>query len=133
VVDDLIGRGEDGGVGGSTVSAAALVAVVTLAGCGSDPHAAPRRASVAEFCAAGYQFSQARGFDDGLDAARRLRDTGTPKGIPADARRGFELVVGLVAGAKDQGDLRQRYGRLSERQKRTVEALDGYIRKTCAE
>lgn len=118
-------------MGRSTVSAAALVAVMALAGCGSDPHAAPRSASVAEFCAAGYQFSQAQGLHDGLEAARKLRDTGTPRGIPADARRGFEVVVALVAGAKDRRDLQQRYGRLSERQKKGVEALDGYITKTC--
>jgi hypothetical protein len=104
---------------------------MALAGCGADPHAAPRNASVAEFCAAGYRFSQARGFDDGLDAARKLRDTGTPKGIPAEARQGFELVVGLVTRAKDKGDLQQRYARLSERQKKSVSALDGYITRTC--
>jgi hypothetical protein len=100
-----------------------------LVGCGSS--GIPTGASVKDFCGAGDKFSSATKFSDGVTAAGRLHDTGTPKGIPADARTGFELVVDLVTGSTDKADLEERYNKLSDKQKKSVEALDSYITKTC--
>lgn len=107
---------------------AVLAAVVVLAGCGGG---IPTDASVKDFCAAGERFSAATKFDEGTKAAERLRDTGTPEGIPKDARKGFEEVVSLVTKAKDAQHLQKRYEKLTAKQKKSVEALDAYIEKTC--
>lgn len=112
------------------VSCAAVVAAgALLAGCGSS--GIPTDASVKDFCKAGDAFSAVTKFDEGVKAARDLRDTGTPKGIPADARAGFELVVQMVADAKDQKDLEKRYDKLTTEEKKSVNALDGYITTSC--
>lgn len=108
--------------------AAAVLATVAVAGCGGG---IPTDASVKDFCAAGERFSEATKFDEGIKAAERLRDTGTPKGIPKDARAGFEEVVSLVTGSKDTKDLQKRYEKLTTAEEKAVEALDAYIEKTC--
>lgn len=112
---------------------ASLGAVTTagflLVACGST--GIPTDASMKDFCKAGDEFSAVTKFDEGVKAARDLRDTGTPKGIPADARAGFELVVQMVADAKDQTDLEKRYDKLTTEEKKSVNALDGYITKSC--
>ena len=114
------------------VAAAGLLACLALAGCGSTAVAGiPAGASVKSFCAASATFARSTQFDQGVKAADKLRDTGTPKGIPADARHGFELVVDIVTKAKDKGDLEKRYTALTEKQKKSVAALDAYITKTC--
>jgi outer membrane murein-binding lipoprotein Lpp len=116
-----------------TVLCAALVAGVALSGCASSspPKGNPAAATTKEFCASANLFSKATEFADGLKAAKELKDTGTPKGIPDDARAGFEVVVTLVTGSKDQADLVARYGKLTAEKKKSVNALDTYISKTC--
>lgn len=109
-------------------SAAAVLAAVAVAGCGGG---IPTDASVKDFCAAGERFAEVTEFDEGTEAAERLRETGTPEGIPKEARDGFEEVVTLVTGSKDTEDLQQRYDKLSDTQQKSVEALDTYIEKTC--
>jgi hypothetical protein len=107
----------------------ALVAAgVLLAGCGA---AIPTDASVKSFCKTTGTFSTATQFSDGVKAAKKLHDTGTPKGISGSARDGFELVVALVTDAKGQTDLEKRYNKLTDKQKKSVAALDAYITKTC--
>jgi hypothetical protein len=106
-----------------------LVAALTLAGCGGS--GIPADASVKDFCKAGDSFATATKFSQGVKAARKLHDTGTPKHIPAGARHGFELVVGMVTDAKDQSDLEKRYQKLTAAQKKSIADLDGYIAKTC--
>lgn len=101
-----------------------------LAGCGG-PSGIPTDASVRDFCAAGGAFATTSEFSQGVKAAARLHDTGTPDGIPDDARHGFELVVDLVTTARDKADLEQRYQELSAKQKKSIEALDGYISENC--
>jgi hypothetical protein len=91
----------------------------------------PTNASVKDFCKAGRTFATANRFDAGVEAAGRLHDTGTPQDIPSDARAGFELVVTLIGDARDQADLSRRYQQLTAEEKKSVEALDGYIAKTC--
>lgn len=109
--------------------AASVVSGVLLVSCGSS--GIPTDASLKDFCKAGEEFSTVTKFDDGVKAASDLHDTGTPKGIPADARDGFELVVQLVTDAKDQADLEKRYNKLTAKEKKSVNALDGYIAKSC--
>ena len=108
--------------------AALVVAGTTLAGCGSG---IPTDASKKDFCAAGAKFAAANELAAGVKAARTLRDTGTPKGIPADARKGFELVISLVTGSKTSAELQRRYEKLTDAQKKSVASLDAYIKKTC--
>jgi len=107
---------------------AVTTAGLLLAACGSS--GIPTDASVKDFCKAGEKFSTVTKFDDGVEAAADLHDTGTPKGIPADARDGFELVVQIVTDAKDQADLEKRYNKLTDSEKKSVNALDGYIAKS---
>jgi len=107
----------------------AAVLATTVAGCGGG--GIPTDASVKDFCKAGQTFAAANKFDAGVKAAKNLHDTGTPKGIPTQARSGFELVVKLITESKDQTDLERRYKVLSERQKQSVGSLDTYINKTC--
>jgi hypothetical protein len=113
-----------------TRAAAAALATLVLAGCGSGG-GIPTSASEKDFCAAADGFAKATRFDQGLKAADRLRDTGTPKGINTEARSGFELVVDLVTESKDKADLEKRYAALTDKQKRSVTALDAFITRTC--
>jgi hypothetical protein len=106
----------------------AIASCAVLAGCGS---AIPTDASVKGFCSAGEKFSNATKFADGVAAAEKLHDTGTPKDISAGARDGFELVVTLVTDAKDKNDLLKRYDKLTKKEKASISALDTYITKTC--
>ncbi len=108
---------------------AVATAGVLLVACGSS--GIPTDASLKDFCKAGEEFSTVTKFDDGVKAAADLHDTGTPKGIPADARDGFELVVQIVTDAKDQADLEKRYNKLTDSEKKSVNALDGYMAKSC--
>jgi hypothetical protein len=112
------------------LGAGAIIAgCALLAGCGGG--GIPEDASVKDFCKAGDSFSKATKFPDGVKAANGLHDTGTPKGIPHDARDGFELVVRLVTDSDDQADLEKRYKKLTATQKKSVQQLDAYIAKTC--
>jgi hypothetical protein len=115
------------------VHLAAALASVTVLGtaltaCGAD---IPDDASAKDFCASSQTFATAHSFPAGVKAAGKLHHTGTPKGIPADARAGFELVVTLVGDAEDQNDLEKRYKALTAKQKGSVDALDAYITSTC--
>ena len=108
---------------------AAVTCGSVLVACGSS--GIPADASVKDFCAASDKFSSVTKFEDGAKAAADLHDTGTPKGIPAEARAGFELVVGMITDAKDQADLEKRYNKLTAEERESVNALDGYIAKSC--
>ncbi len=69
-------------------------AAVLLAGCGGpDGSSAPKDASVQDFCKVvnGLDTSDPKGF------AEDLAETGTPKDIPSEARRGFEIMVDNAA------------------------------------
>jgi hypothetical protein len=106
-----------------------MIVATLLTGCGGS--GIPTHASAKDFCSVGEEFSNATKFSDGVAAAKKLHDTGTPKGIPADARDGFVLVVSLVTNAKDKDELLKRYDKLSAKDKKSVSALDAYIQKTC--
>jgi hypothetical protein len=110
--------------------ASAIAAGALLAGCGGGGDI-PADASVKDFCKASGTFAKATAFAAGVKAADDLHDTGTPKGIPDDARDGFELVVKLVTESDDQADLEKGYELLTAAKKKSVEQLDAYIAKTC--
>jgi hypothetical protein len=108
---------------------AAFASGAVLVGCGSA--GIPADASVKDFCTASNKFATVTKFADGVKAADKLHDTGTPKSVPADARSGFELVVRLVTDSKNQAGLEKSYNKLTDAEKKSVDALDAYITKTC--
>ena len=110
--------------GRALAAGTAALALAVVAGCGGGT-------SVASFCEAGEDFSTASEFDQGVKAAQRLDETGTPDDMPRAAREGFEVVVGVVTEAQDQDDLQERYAELTAEDKDSVEALDEYIKDTC--
>ena len=70
--------------------AAAGIALASLAACGGpDGSAAPKDASVEDFCAVIGDLD----LSDPRTLVDDLAETGTPEGIPADARAGFEVMI----------------------------------------
>ena len=91
----------------------AVLVTISAAGCGDDSDGgsdgsgggggdrpqgseAPRDASVEDFCAT---FEEAA-MISGDEAAEKLAATGTPPGIPDDARRGFEYLIDHPEGGE---------------------------------
>lgn len=99
--------------------ATAAVAALTLTGCGGGPDGAdaPKDASVAAFCEVveGMDASDPEGF------AEDLAEIGTPKGIPADARAGFEA---MVANATEE--------KISDGEQDKISTFLAYFTSTCA-
>jgi len=87
----------------SAIALGAVAALtVSLTACGDDASSAPKSASKADFCKAWEGDSSMNNIKEGdykgmVDAIHKMADnlkkTGTPKGIPADAREGFEVEV----------------------------------------
>jgi hypothetical protein len=122
--------------------ACAVFTAFTLSACGGPP----TDASVADFCAAVNDKSWAAGLDAGssgkeiVGALGQWRDdlerTGTPDGIPGDARKGFEITVDTLGSLKasDFGspdDLANLDDDLSGDEQDQVDALTDYSTKTC--
>ena len=105
------------------LSAATLV----LAGCQS----IPQDADVAAFCSEGEKFSASTNWADGVRAAKKLQETGTPQGIGKSARSGFVELVDRVLDSESGGDFRSRTKSLSEAERKHLVALSDYIKKTC--
>ena len=109
-----------------------LVAVVLTTGL-SGCQDIPKTASVRDFCSAGEKFSASTKFDQGVAAAKKLADTGTPKGIPRAARDGFVQLVDRVLDAKDGQDFIKKSKKLDATEQKNLRALDAYIKKTCVD
>lgn len=105
----------------------ALGLALGLSGCRS----IPKSASVKDFCSAGEKFSASTTFGQGVSAAKKLAATGTPKGIPADARDGFVQLIDRVLDAKDGQDFMRKTKKLNSDERKNLKALDAYIKKTC--
>lgn len=131
--------------------AATLVLVAgTTVGCGGgdsskDSGGAPAAASESEFCdtftaftedmAASSSDKTADQIKTAKDAVAKLADVGTPKGIPADARDGFEIFIDTIKGIDDnasQEDLQSIDSDLSEADNKKVTAFTTYYSDTCA-
>lgn len=121
---------------------ATVLLAVSLTACGGPP----TDASEKDFCDALDDLSWSDGLDadstgaeivDALQAwADRLEDTGTPKGIPDDARDGFEITIDTVHGLEgddfeNADDLGSVEDNLSTEDQEKVDALTDYQDQTC--
>lgn len=125
-----------------------LLLGAALTGCGgADASAAPQDATRADFCDAyASQVETLATLDPQKDADRAVaglqdwaeqgRDVGTPKDMPADARRGFETIVEEIsaldpdATARDLERIGEDVGRRAERD---LAAFGEYAVATCPE
>jgi hypothetical protein len=101
------------------ISALAIgLALAGTAACGggSDGSSAPTDTSKSAFC------KVLKGLDlsDPKSGAKKLADIGTPKGIPGDARDGFEVMI-------DKAD----QDKISDKDKEKVSAFLSYVSATC--
>lgn len=110
---------------GSVVALSAATLVLT--GCQS----IPQHAQVKDFCSEGEKFSASTNFADGVKAAKKLQEVGTPSGISGSARSGFVELVARVLDSENGGDFRSRTKKLTEAERTHLVALSAYIRKTC--
>jgi hypothetical protein len=108
-----------------------------LAGPGSvtPPGDAPVGASPAHFCA---RYADVVGVDDGRsvrDWANAMAKVGTPAGLAARGRAGFELILAKAQTAKEDAtlaDLTKQQTHLNDGQTAQVEAFTEYATRTCA-
>ena len=106
---------------------ATLLAVGLVTGC----QKIPEDASTKDFCSNGEKFSASTTFEAGVKAAEKLRDVGTPAGIPKGARQGFVELIERVTEADDGADFKKKAKKLSAAERRHLEALSTYLAKTC--
>jgi hypothetical protein len=127
----------------AALGAAALLAI-SLTACGGGADNAPDDASKGDFCKdVGEAFNQdfesdptEDQFNDFKDKVADLGDTGTPDGIPDDARNGFEVFIDAVDkldynDVKDASD-DEDFG-ISDDDQKDFEAFFAYAGTTCAE
>jgi hypothetical protein len=132
------------------LTAASLVLVAGLtAGCGGgnggDSGGAKADASEKDFCANFQAVSKdlgtlgANAKDADIikavkAAGRKIEETGTPKGISDDARKGFEVETKLIDDLDSNAtkeDLGKMDSSLSATEKKQVQAFDKYVSDTC--
>ena len=68
------------------------------------------------------------------DAGQKLEDTGTPSGIPDDARTGFELEVKKIGELDDNAskdDIDKLDSGLDDAEQKQVDAFNTYVDDTC--
>ncbi len=125
----LAGCGDDGGDGG-----------------GDDAADAPTNATVAEFCQPfvdmytdvvdkGEDLTDEDAVTIAKDTAAKLREAGTPEGMPEDARKGWELVIEKLADLPDDAtkeDVEAAQNLTAEEQEYS-EALAQYVAEKCAD
>lgn len=130
--------------------AASLVLVAgTTVGCGdnngSSDSAAKADTSEKDFCANFAAVSKdlstlgANAKDSDIikavkEAGKKIEDTGTPKGISDDARKGFEVETKLIDdldSSATKEDLSKMDSQLSATEKKQVQAFDKYVSDTC--
>ena len=113
---------------GALVGAGLVLMASVLAGCGD----APEDASKKDFCDAFEKLGKSgNDFDKSKDAFKDLEDTGTPDDIPADARKGFELILDIADKADSSKDAEKRVEDLSKDDQKKVEAFSTYTVKKC--
>jgi len=68
------------------------------------------------------------------DAGKKIEETGTPKGISDDARKGFEIETKLIDDLDSNAtkeDLSKMDSKLSATETKQVKAFDTYVSDTC--
>lgn len=109
------------------VAAGVLVLSAGLAGCGNGSSDSPTGASKAAFCKI---FTELGPDTTPKEAAERLSEVGTPKGIDSGARHGFDVLVAhlrrLPDDAKDSDLTRMAQGLKPGDQKDVVSFLKFY-------
>ena len=111
-----------------------LVAGTATACGGDDGGGAPEEASVEEFCK---PFTDAQADADAkvADVADKLKEVGTPKDIPDDARKGFEFLVDnaedLDKNSDDLDDEEAFKDKYGDEEFKQIEAFIKYLGKTC--
>ena len=123
-------------------AAVAATTLLALTGCGG----APTDASKSEFCAVAVDRSWAEELPGDADGeqivdgfaswAEDLEEVGTPKGMPGDARKGFEVTVDYLGDLdpddfEDLGDAAEVTDDLSGDEQDDVEAFNTYVTETC--
>lgn len=115
------------------------------AGDGAEATALPTSADQGEFCANFQTLAEDLGQLDPQgdpsqavrtlqDAAKRMRETGTPDGIPADARHGLEVTLDAIdslprdATADDISKLDDDF---TTQEKADSDAFDSYLAQEC--
>ena len=130
-----------------------VLAMGTLAGCGgsdsdSDGGGMPTSASKEEFCGNFEDLASDLGsLDDSStdmskavstlqSAADKMAATGTPDGIPDDARNGLKVTLEAIQSLPDDAtvdDISNLEDTLSDADQKDADAFDGYLEDTCGE
>ena len=122
--------------GGQSNDSAADSASSSPSSSSSSSAAAPTDGSASDLCTA---LSSGASIQDGQDVANfvdTLKKAGTPSSAPAEARKGFDVYVGVLdkidpkASAKDLQKMGQV--KLSSTEKTEVQSFLGYASQTCA-
>jgi len=89
----------------ASVAASLLLVGFGAAACGGGgADSSPKDASVEDFCTALNGFGDATDATKVTDVADKLKDVGTPAGIPDEARKGFEFIIDNASKIDDLGD-----------------------------
>lgn len=121
------------GCGGNSDSASSASSTPTAS---SSPSGAPTDASSGDLCTALQAGSTIKDGADVADFASGLEKAGTPSDIPADARKGFEVYVGVLdkvdpkATAQDLKNMKNV--NLSKADQTNVQAFLTYASTACA-
>ena len=97
---------------------------------------APTDGAASDLCTALSSGASIKNGQDVADFVDTLEKAGTPSGTPSDARKGFEVYVGVLdkidpkASAKDLQKMDQV--KLSSTEKSEVQSFLGYASQTCA-
>jgi hypothetical protein len=129
----------------SALLAASLVLVGgTALGCSGGSDSAPADASEDDYCAS-YRtlFADMSTMTEASDAeiiakikdwGATMQETGTPEGMPEDARAGFETTLSLIDGLEDDAkpeDFEKMDSDLTEEETKQVAEFDTYTTETC--
>ena len=139
----------------ATLLAGFVLVLGGLAGCGSDDssdgdsdsssESMPTDASKDDFCANFQSLAEDLGqLDPTKDASAavkalhtavdKMRATGTPDGIPDDARHGLEVTLDALGGLPDDAtadDISGLEDSLSEADQKDADAFDSYLSDEC--
>jgi hypothetical protein len=137
----------------TALTLAGLVLVMGgLVGCGSDDSSdgeadssgMPTDASKDDFCANFQGLAENLAKQDPAkdpaavkalqDAVKQMQETGTPEGIPDDARNGLQVTLDAISGLPEDAtvdDLSSLEDELSKAEKDDADAFDSYLADEC--